>query len=107
MKHQIWIKSPVYTEMTTVTFSKKISVGANVKRATLRVSAMGIYQAYLNGERLGRQVLAPGWTSYHSRVQYQTLDLALVPNTENTLSMSLGDGWARGTMGYRRDDRDT
>ena len=64
---------------------------------------MGVYQAYLNGNRIGRQVLAPGWTSYRNRVQYQTFDLTPMLASENTLSISLGNGWARGQMGYRRD----
>lgn len=102
MQNQAWIKSPVIKEPAALNFLKKFSV-QGVQKATLRISAMGIYEARLNGARVGRQVLTPGWTSYRNRVQYQTYDVTALLTAENTLSVILGNGWARGQMGYRRD----
>ena len=103
MKNKQWIKSPVEKAPAAVTFQKRFFADGGVRTATLRVSAMGVYQAHLNGERIGRQVLTPGWTSYRNRVQYQTFKLNVLSAAENVLTISLANGWARGQMGYRRD----
>ncbi len=42
-------------------------------RATLYVTALGLYEAYLNGQRVGHDVMAPGWTDYHTRVEYLSM----------------------------------
>ena len=42
-----------------------------VSQATLTITALGVYEAKLNGKRVGQFVMAPGWTSYHKRLQYQ------------------------------------
>lgn len=69
-------------------------------RARLYVAALGLFQAHLNGKRVGDDVLAPGWTDYRKRVQYRTYDVTpLVRSGENTLGVILGDGWYAGSLG--------
>lgn len=104
MKHKQWIKSPVKTGHEAITFFKNYSVSGEVKKATLCVSAVGVYTVALNGERLGRQVLAPGFTSYKSRVQYQTLDVTSALRRENCLEITVAPGWAYGRLGFRPHD---
>jgi len=74
--------------------------GGPVRRATLYATARGVYEARLNGERVGDHVLSPGWTDYRKRIQYQAFDVTgmLVPG-ENVLGAILGDGWYSGFMG--------
>lgn len=68
-------------------------------RARLFVSAHGIYEAALNGARIGDDVLAPGWTAYEHRLRYQAYDvLAELRRGANTLSGLLGNGWYRGQL---------
>ena len=73
-------------------FIRDFSIKKEVKKATLWVSALGVYVARINGERLS-YVLAPGWTAYQSRVQYQEYDVTSYLNGENTLSISVAPGW--------------
>ncbi|MFI9628010.1 family 78 glycoside hydrolase catalytic domain [Streptomyces sp. NPDC052042] len=72
-----------------------------VTRARLHVSARGLYEVRLNGVRVGDAELAPGWTDYRRRVQYQTYDLtALLRDGENVLAATLADGWWSGFVGF-------
>ncbi|RMG61514.1 MAG: alpha-L-rhamnosidase, partial [Bacteroidetes bacterium] len=73
-----------------------------VARARLYISALGLYEAFINGERVGDAFFTPGWTAYKSRVQYQTFDVTeAVQRGENALGVTLGDGWYRGYIGFR------
>jgi len=68
--------------------------------ARLYITACGLYEAYLNGKRVGDFVMAPGHTDYRKRVQYQTYDISeLIHAGENTLEVMLADGWYRGSTG--------
>ncbi|MGB3336688.1 MAG: family 78 glycoside hydrolase catalytic domain [Devosia sp.] len=72
-------------------------------RATLYVTALGLYEAYLNGTRVGDDVMAPGWTDYHTRVEYQVHDVtALVRPGDNVLGAILGEGWYSGRVGHNQ-----
>jgi alpha-L-rhamnosidase len=78
----------------------EFDVGKQVARATLYATAFGLYEIHLNGKRVGPSQLAPGWTDYSRRVQYQTYDVsALVHQGRNALGTLLGDGWFAGTLG--------
>ncbi len=95
-----WITAPCDMDAAACTFKKKFKLCSDVKRATLYASAMGIYAPFINGKRIGKGVLAPGWTSYKTRVQYQTYDVTDALLEENTLELGLGQGWAVGCIGY-------
>jgi len=80
-------------------FRKVFTAGKAVK-ARLYATACGIYEARLNGRRVGDFILAPGHTDYRKRLQYQTYDVsALVQDGENVLNIQLADGWYRGSVG--------
>jgi len=65
----------------------------------LRISALGLYRAFINGQRVGNDQLTPGWTSYDVRLSYQTYEVGqlLVPGT-NRIEIWLADGWLRSQM---------
>ena len=68
-------------------------------KPVLHVSALGLYRAFVNGRRVGQDLMTPGWTCYDDRVAYQTYDLSdLVQEGENTIEIWLGDGWYRSPM---------
>ena len=72
-----------------------------VARARIYATALGVYELFLNGTRVGDAYDAPGWTSYPHRLQYQTYDVTdLVREGENELSALVGKGWYSGTLGY-------
>ena len=68
-------------------------------RAVLRISALGLYRAFINGKRVGDDLLTPGWTSYNDRLSYQTYDVSgLLADGDNVIDVWLGDGWYRSQM---------
>ena len=92
-----WITFP-YDEYSVVTFETLFSPQKAIKKATVQASAMGVYTFFLNGARVGSGVLAPGWTSYPNRIQYQTYDVTSLLGAENKLSFGVGSGWAVGHL---------
>ena len=72
-----------------------------VARARLHATALGVYEMHLNGERVGRDWLTPGWTDYNDRIQVQTYDVTgLLGEGPNVLGAILGDGWYAGSIGW-------
>ncbi|VXB37485.1 Beta-glucosidase [Microbacterium sp. 8M] len=72
-----------------------------VRRARVYATAHGVYQLEINGQRVGDDELAPGWTAYESRLRYQTYDVTdLVGGGEVTIGAWLADGWWRGYLGW-------
>ncbi|TCC17970.1 alpha-L-rhamnosidase [Kribbella sindirgiensis] len=73
-----------------------------VVKARLYATSYGIYIPELNGQRVGDEELAPGWTSYQFRLRYQTYDVTeLVRPGENTLEFLVGNAWYRGRIGFQ------
>lgn len=80
---------------------KGFALKGEVKSARLYISSHGLYRAEINGKRVGTQEFTPGWTSYDSRLQYQTYDVSSMLNKgENALGIILGDGWYRGNLAW-------
>jgi len=74
-------------------------LNGTIGRARAYVTSRGLYEVYLNGRRVGDQVLTPGWTSYNKRIQYQTYDVTdLLKNGDNAVGAMLGNGWFRGEI---------
>jgi alpha-L-rhamnosidase len=81
---------------------KSFKVPAGSGPAILRISALGLYRAFVNGKRVGHDQLTPGWTCYKERLSYQTYDVAgLLQVGDNTIDIWVGDGWMRSQMGWR------
>lgn len=80
-------------------FKKEFSA-RNVAKARLYITACGLYEAMINGKRVGNFVLAPGHTDYTKRIQLQAYDVTeLLENGENIITVELADGWYRGSCG--------
>jgi alpha-L-rhamnosidase len=72
-----------------------------VERARLYVTALGVYEVEINGQRVGDHVLAPGWTSYDHRLRYETFDVTdLVRPGANAIGAWLAEGWYGGKLGW-------
>ncbi|WP_329214182.1 glycoside hydrolase family 78 protein [Streptomyces sp. NBC_00683] len=72
-----------------------------VARARLYSTALGLYEVFLNGKRVGEDRLAPGWTDYNKRVQYQTYDVTgLLAAGGNALGVTLAPGWYAGNIAW-------
>lgn len=72
-----------------------------VVRARVYATARGIYSLHVNGQRVGKDELTPGWTDYRDRILYQTYDLtSLVREGANAVGIALADGWWSGYVGF-------
>jgi alpha-L-rhamnosidase len=82
---------------------RTFSLSGKVKSATVFVTARGVYELHLNGEKIGHAVLAPGWTDYPKHIDYQAYDVtSSLHDGENTVGAILGDGWYAGYYGFGR-----
>ncbi|MBP3919792.1 MAG: family 78 glycoside hydrolase catalytic domain [Clostridia bacterium] len=80
-------------------FRKTFAPKKEIRSASLTVTARGIYEAQINGVRVGKFIFAPGWTSYKNRVQVQTYDVtAMLSGENNTIDILLGKGWHYGNI---------
>jgi len=87
-------------------FSRVFTVSDKVNKATLYASALGVYTAYINGARVGNQVMTPGWTDYKTRVQYQTEDVTSFINSgDNDIVISVGHGWFASRIGTKENSK--
>jgi len=97
-----WIQSSQATPRETgpsPLFRKAFSLNNKVKKARLYISSYGLYDAYINGIRLGNAYFAPGWTSFHKQLQYQVYDVSTqLAKGNNAIGVMLGDGWYRGNL---------
>ena len=72
----------------------------SVQRATLHITARGIFQAYVNGNPVSDEVLSPGWSSYEWRLRYRSYDVTSLVQPTTVLGIALGNGWFRGRLGW-------
>jgi alpha-L-rhamnosidase len=86
---------------------RDFTVDRPVVAARLYATAHGLYEAEINGVRVGDDALSPGWTVYGKRLKYRTYDVTshLVPG-RNAIGAWLGDGWYRGRLGFNGGTRD-
>ena len=84
----------------TAMLRKSFALAGEIRRATVYVTARGLYELRINGIRVGDHVLAPEWTDYTKRIQYQTYDVTpLVKKGENAIGAFLAAGWYSGHVG--------
>ncbi|EXK86552.1 hypothetical protein FOQG_09820 [Fusarium oxysporum f. sp. raphani 54005] len=92
-------KRPVY-------FRKDFKLPDDIASARLYITALGIYEAEINGKRVGDRVLAPGWQSFHHRHVYDTYDVTkLLTPGSNAIGALVGEGWYAGRMGFAGGQR--
>ncbi|WP_210481109.1 glycoside hydrolase family 78 protein [Naasia sp. SYSU D00948] len=82
-------------------FRREFAVSEGLLRATLSVTALGLVEPYLNGVRVGDEVLSPGWTSYKHRLNVSSYDVTdIVRAGANAVGAIVGEGWAVGRLGW-------
>ncbi|WP_193415843.1 alpha-L-rhamnosidase N-terminal domain-containing protein, partial [Hymenobacter coccineus] len=82
---------------------KEFKISKKITSATAYVTAHGLYEAQINGRRVGDGYLTPGWTSYNKRLAYQAYDVTnLVKAGANAVGATLASGWYRGYIGFDR-----
>lgn len=99
-----WIKGCEKNLRGGTVYLKNFRCVAKAEKAILKITALGVYEVKLNGERVGDFILAPGWTSYLNRLQVQSYDVTDMLKTENSLEVTVGQGWR--AIANKRDGSD-
>jgi alpha-L-rhamnosidase len=108
-----WVARPIASPsepqpdspLRPVRFRKEFTLpaGSTVEKARFYITSLGVYRAFVNGQLVGDQCLAPGWTSYRHRLNYQVFDVATLLNAEgpNVLAVEVAEGWSATRLGFR------
>ncbi|PSK55436.1 hypothetical protein B9Z65_2825 [Elsinoe australis] len=82
-------------------FRKTFTLDAAPKKARIYSTAYGVYEIYVNGALASDELMAPGWTSYHHRINYRTYDVtSLLKQGENVIAIEAAEGWYCGRLGF-------
>ncbi|WPR70151.1 family 78 glycoside hydrolase catalytic domain [Flavobacterium sp. NG2] len=82
---------------------KQINIHSNIKKARLYITAKGVFEAYINGAKIGTDVMTPGWTPFDKSISTLTYDVTdMLMKGENVLSAILAEGWHSGRIHLRR-----
>ncbi|MDE6055170.1 MAG: family 78 glycoside hydrolase catalytic domain, partial [Lachnospiraceae bacterium] len=84
-------------------FFKDFTTGKEVSSARIYVTGLGLYEAYLNGTKIGEDYLAPFCNDYREDIQYQTYDITSLLRENNHIEILTGNGWYKGRLGYEGD----
>lgn len=95
-----WIAAPLDKTVHPL-LRRTFSLEALPERGRIYMTGLGVYELYLNGQRVSDEVLAPYYNDYTLWVQAQTWDItALLKPGENQLDVYLGNGWYKGRFGF-------
>lgn len=97
IQHASWIRMKNAASTVVPVFRKTFSCIRPVRKAVLEVTCAGVYEATINGGRVGEFILAPGWTEYSKRLQVQSYDITEQLLEDNVLDVCVGNGWFRRT----------
>ncbi|WP_248722430.1 alpha-L-rhamnosidase [Seonamhaeicola sp. ML3] len=108
-----WVKIPDPKEWETTQYGTRLfrpqylrndfKLDAEVKKARLYITSKGVFQAQINGQKIENDVLTPGWTPYHKRIETLTYDVTEnLQNDKNSIGIILAEGWHSGRFGPRR-----
>ena len=87
-----WDKEEIHSQLSSRYLRKEFKLDKKVKRATLYISGLGMYEAYINGKKVGDQVLAPAPTDYRKTVLYNAFDVTSMLAENNAIGVALGNG---------------
>ncbi len=104
------MKNPIYNASfihageamipATPYFKKCIELKGEVKRATLYITSLGVFEAKINGVRVGSDYMAPGWTNYNKRLQFFDYDVTNMLSDRSELTVGVGNGWYSSRGGF-------
>ena len=92
-----WIRLKNAESKIVPVFRRTFMCPQKVRTASLEVTCGGVYEAELNGKRVGDFILAPGWTEYSKRLQVQKYDITKLLSEDNAMEITVGNGWFRRT----------
>lgn len=82
---------------------KEFAIDNHIKKARLYITAKGLFEAFLNGEKVGSDLMVPGWTPYAKRIETLSYDVTnSITHGKNAIGITLAEGWYSGRIGYKR-----
>ena len=81
-------------------FKKTLNLRDRVKAARLHITSLGIFEAFINGERVGKDYMTPGWTVYNKRLQYFSYDVTTMIDSTCEILVGVGNGWYSSRGGF-------
>ncbi|MEX2373772.1 MAG: family 78 glycoside hydrolase catalytic domain, partial [Dehalococcoidia bacterium] len=104
--HAAWVGLPTEPEGPCPLLRRTFSLAEAPRQARVYVTALGVYELRINGEVVGNRRLAPEWTDYRRRIQYQVHDVTeLLQRGENAVGLVLAEGWYLGLLGWAQHGR--
>jgi len=100
-------RTPRKQSPVPMAFRRRFRVRPGLRRAWVECTALGVYELALDGAKVGEDYFAPGFTSYHHQLQYQTYDLDVAGLTAGTHTVlaTVAGGWAVGSFTHRRKNK--
>lgn len=96
-----WITLQLKPEDTScAVFKKSFSVNKKVKKVRVYATTLGIYEIKINERKVGDTYLAPGWTNYKKRIQYQTYEADGYLKEDNSIEITVANGWYKGYLSF-------
>ena len=94
---------PKNKELMSPIFTKNFTIAKNlkIKRARVYITGLGLYQAFINDQKVGNAYLTPGFNDYDYYLRYQTYDISELLKEENNIEIHMGNGWYKGRIGYK------
>ena len=89
-------------------FVKNFVINKKIKKARLYITGLGLYQAFINNEKVGNAYLTPGYNDYNFYLRYQTYNITelLKENKSNIFEIHMGDGWYKGRFGFHKGEHE-
>lgn len=87
-----WDREDRWSRLSSRYLRKEFALNKQVKQATVHVAGLGLYELFINGQRIGDQVLAPALTDYRKTIVYNTFDVTPVLASKNAIGVTLGNG---------------
>ncbi|MBP1614468.1 MAG: Alpha-L-rhamnosidase N-terminal domain [Bacteroidetes bacterium] len=87
-----WDSEAQWSRLSARYLRKEFKLAKKVKQATVHIAGLGMYELFINGEKIGDQVLAPAPTDYRKTVLYNSFDVTSMLKAENAIGVTLGNG---------------
>lgn len=87
-----WDAETEHSQLSSRYLRTEFAVEKEVKRATLYICGLGMYEAFINGNKVGDRVLAPIPTDYRKTILYNAYDVTQMLGNKNAIGVVLGNG---------------
>ena len=87
-----WDDESQWSRLSSRYLRKEFSLNKEIRQATVHIAGMGLYELYINGQRIGEQVLSPAPTDYRKTILYNTFDVTSLLTADNAIGVTLGNG---------------